>query len=378
MNKKLIVIGIAAALAAPLVAQAGVEVYGKARVSFDVNNNDNDTPNVEKNNTSVSSNASRIGFKGDEDLGGGLTALWQFETEVAFDTGTWNSANRQSFIGVAGGFGTVLAGRLDTPYKSATNSWDPFIDTKADYNDIMGGSRVSNTLAYMTPNMNGFTGALAYVNPVVDTTGTGQGDSITQTTPTSTQKKQSAVSLSGNYANGPLNVAAGYEVANKLGASKGVGVEPDNFTQWKLGATYTIMEATTLGLIYENQDVGGTIKDHNNFYLLATHKIGDTTLKLAYTKADKWSGNGCYATGTGTSCDQTGADQVSVGVYQSLTKNTEVYALYSQISNDDHALSPTGTGYGFAGGPGSITKVSGIASDPSVISLGINHNFSSK
>jgi predicted porin len=362
MNKKLIVIGIAAALAAPLAAQAGVEVYGKARMSVDYSDNGDDNPGQEKSNMSVSSNASRIGFKGDEDLGGGLTALWQYEEGVSFDTGTWGTDNRPSFLGVAGGFGTVLAGRLDTPYKSTTNSWDPFVDTKADYNSIMVGPRVSNTLAYMSPDMNGFNVDVAYVMPSV-TTG---ADGLPITT---VGKKQSAYDLDLIYNQGPLAVIAGYLVENKGGdtsATAAPGSDPDNATAWKVGAKYVIMDATTLGLIYENQDVGGDIKDHNNIYFLATHKIGDTTLKLAYTKADKCGG-------TSANCDQTGADQISVGVSQALTKNTEVYALYSQISNEDHAL------YGLSGGPAAVLKASGTqTSDPSTISIGMNVNFSSK
>ena len=69
MNKKLIVIGIAAVLAAPMVAQAGTEVYGGARVSVDFNSNGDDTTGNEKSKMSVGSNGSYLGFRGDEDLG---------------------------------------------------------------------------------------------------------------------------------------------------------------------------------------------------------------------------------------------------------------------------------------------------------------------
>ena len=354
MNKKLIAVGIAAALAAPLAAQAGVEVYGQARASVDFNNNGDDNPGQEKSNMSLSSNASRIGFKGDEDLGGGLTALYQFETGVSFDTGAWATDARPSFVGLGGGFGTVVGGRLDTPYKSTTNSWDPFVDTKADYNSIMQGARTSNTLAYMSPDMSGFKASLAYVMPSVVT----GSDSLPMT---KTQKKQSAYDLGLNYDNGPLGIAAGYEVLTKSGDTATGATEPDDATFWKVGAKYVIMDATTLALIYENQDVGGDIKDHNNIYFAASHKIGETTLKLAYTKADKWGG-----------VDNSGADQISVGVSQALTKNTEVYALYSQISNEDNGI------YGLSGGPGSVAKTDGTQSDVSTISIGINHSFSSK
>ena len=166
MNKKLIAIGIATALALPLAAQAGVEVYGKARVAVEYADNGNDNTGQQTSNISLANHASRLGFRGDEDLGGGMTALWQLEEAVYFDSNANSGGSqfgpRQSFVGVAGGFGTVLAGRLDTPYKSATNSWDPFVDTAADYNSILLGPRTPNTLAYMSPNISGFKFAAAW------------------------------------------------------------------------------------------------------------------------------------------------------------------------------------------------------------------------
>src|SRR3569832_2698590 len=116
MNKKLIVLSIAAALTAPLAAQAGVEVYGEARPSLDfVNNNDN-APGNEDSTISLSSNYSHLGFKGDEDLGNGQTAMWQIEQEVHFDTGAAFSTARVSFVGLGGGFGFVLVGLLRSSF----------------------------------------------------------------------------------------------------------------------------------------------------------------------------------------------------------------------------------------------------------------------
>ena len=355
---KLIPLGVLLALSLPLAAHASVEVYGKARVAVEFANNGDDNTGQEKSKMSLANHASRLGFKGDEDLGGDLSAFWQIETSVSFDTGTAFSSPRQTFVGLAGGFGTVLAGRLDTPFKSATNGWDPFVDTAADYNAILYGRRVPNTLAYVSPNMNGFKAAAAWA---LSDQATGS-DSLPIT---KTANKQDAYSVSANYDNGPLGVAAAYEVLNKLGATNTSGTGKDDNTAMKVGAKYTIMDATTLALVFENQDMGGNVKDRNIIYFAASHKIGDTTLKLAYTNADKCGG-------TASNCDKTGANQISVGVAQSLTKNTEIYALYSQISNDDNV------GYGLIDGPGAVVKSSGVASDPSVISIGFNHNFSSK
>jgi predicted porin len=379
MNKQLIAVGTALALAAPLVVQAGVEVYGDARVSVDfATNNDNGTgtgscnydsgtntndPTVscQKSKMSVSSNASFIGFKGDEDLGDGMSALWQFEQGVDFDSGNWSGDKRPTFVGIGGGFGNVMAGRFDTPYMSATDKYDIFIDTKADYNAIMGATitslgnaalfdqRVSNTLVYATPDLGGLKAQLAWV----------MADAISgsDTLPiTKSAEKKGAFSFSANYDNGPASLAAAYQLDQKVGLG---GVAGTDAIAWKVGGSYTIRDVTTLAVIYENVDLGGNAKDRNAFYVGASHKLGNTTLKLAYANADKCAGTGC---------DKTGATQISAGITQSMTRNTELYALYTQVSNDN------GANYGLAYGPANAVT----GKDESVFSFGINHKFSSK
>ena len=362
MNKKLIAIGIAAALAAPMAAQAGAEVYGDARMSVNFSDNGDNTAGNEKSKVDLSSNASYIGFKGDEDLGNGMSAMWQFEQGVDFDSSAWGTDRRPTFVGIGGGFGVVMGGTFDTPYMSATDRYDNFIDTKADYNAIMGSingsaifdGRSSNTVVYATPDLSGFKAAAAWVMADATNTSSG-GDSLPIT---KSDAKKDAYSLSGNYDNGPLSLAAAYQTIQKAGLG---GVSGKDATAWKVGGSYTIMDATTIALIYENVDVGGNVKDRNAFYVNASHKIGSTTLKLAYANADKCGG-------IAAACDKTGAQQISVGVSQSLTKNTEVYALYTQVNNDN------GGTYGLAYGPSNAVT----GKDESSFSLGVNHMFSSK
>ena len=170
-----------------------------------------------------------------------------------------------------------------------------------------------------------------------------------------TAAKKDSYSLSATYDNGPVSFAAALQSILKVN----VGSSVNNITAWKAGGSYTIMDATTLALVYENIDLGGSIKDRNDLYVSLKHRIGNTTIKLAFANADKCAGTGC---------DTTAATQGSVGVTQSLSKNTEIYALYSQVSNDS-----TGS-YDLAYGP---TNVIG-GKDESVLSFGINHKFSSK
>ncbi|MFZ5592947.1 MAG: porin [Pseudomonadota bacterium] len=367
MQKKLIALAVAGALAAPLAAQADVEVYGQARMSVDYNNNDTPVTGDDKNALAVSSNKSRIGFKGSEDLGGGLKALWQIEQGVEFDTGAFAATARDTFLGLGGNFGTVLAGKLRTPYRTSTERLDVFMDTKADYNAIIGSAgygmlsdkdtnignlRVNNALAYVTPNFNGFQGTLAYVTNYNDLVG-GSGDNLPRS---KADGDMDAYSLSGTYDNGPLYLAAAYESLNKF-MPKTSGTGYDNAKSWKVGGGWNFGQGTTIGAVYENMDLGGAVKDRNAWYLSGMHKMDAFNVKAAYGQADDWSGTGLK---------DTGATHWSIGGGYELSKSTEVYALYTQLSNKK------------AGDYG-LESIAGYADkDVSSLSLGIKHMFSSK
>ena len=385
MNKmvKLMQIGVLVALGLPLMVQAGVEIYGDARLSVDISDNGDNTNGAGINNCgatasvscedskmSVSSNGSYLGFRGDEDLGNGLSAMYQLETKVDWDTGAAFNGMRPTFVGIGGGFGTVMAGTFDTPYMNATDKYDIFIDTKADYNAIMGATlgssnpsvgaifdhRVSNSLVYATPDVSGFKAAVAWV--MSDATTGNDNLPINKTS-----NERYAFSAGGNYDKGPLSLAAAYQNILKAGLG---GISGKDAIAWKVGGSYTIMYNTTVALIFENIDLGGNVLARKAYYFNIAHRMGGTTLKLAYANADKCDG-------TAVVCDKTGAQQISVGISQGLTKNTEFYALYTQVSNDYAA------DYGLAYGPASVVKADGVTqSDVSAFSIGVNHMFSSK
>src|SRR5712691_9667231 len=123
----------------------------------------------------VSSNLSYFGLRGGHDLSGGLKAVFQIETqvEVAATPGPTSDAqvksglgSRNSFVGLAGGFGAVKVGKTDAPYKLSTARMDPFSATVGDYNSIMGNTggdnraefdtRLSHAIWYESNKMGGF------------------------------------------------------------------------------------------------------------------------------------------------------------------------------------------------------------------------------
>ena len=160
--------------------------------------------------------ANRLGVKGSEELGGGLKAIYQIEIGInANDTNNnlINNADtfsyRNTFVGLAGGWGTALMGRHDTPLKISTGKLDLFADTLADMNATVGFQdlRADNVVAYISPSLSGFTLAGAVV-PAGGSTG-GLGDQNTES-----DQINGGWSVAGIYSNGPFYASAAYESLN--------------------------------------------------------------------------------------------------------------------------------------------------------------------
>jgi len=353
---KLIVVALAAtAFSTPALAEtANVSIYGKADLSFDVINTGtaaNGTAGVSKNN--VSSNVSKLGFKGAEGLGEGLSAIWQIEQQINMDNTGGTFGTRNTFAGLkSDSLGTVLLGRHDTPYKLATRKLDIFGDSIADNRALLGAvsgksatvsfdGRQPDVIAYISPSLNGFTGAIAYVN-------------LAEANTTAAQAKSNALSLMGSYKANGLYAALGYEeheISSVAGTKE---------SAWKLGVGYDI-DALGLGFVYEKTDdntgaLGANARGHNAYYLSANYKMGMNAIKAAYGKAGQ----------LGATLN-TGSNQFSLGYDHGLSKRTKLYAIYSRISNQSAAS------YGFS--QTTATSINGVGASPSVVSLGLQHNF---
>jgi predicted porin len=366
MKKSLIALAVAGAFAAPaFAATENVDVYGKMHVSvsmFDetvestpgvpgnagldgIPGNADDVPAIPAihgaNDVQFSSNASRIGFKGAEDLGGGLSAIWQVESGVNLDEGNGNWASRNSFLGVKGGFGTVLLGNHDTPLKLVGRAVDLFGDTMADSRNVLGGGsdiRAKNTLAYISPSFSGLTVAGAYT-----TDPAAQGSSAVAGT--GDREDNGAYNVNATYANGPLFLGLGYgdgdfHENNGLG-SHIRGAAGFTFGNAKIVGQYDMLEAED-GDDYSAWMVGGAFT------------MGNVVLKANYMAGE---------------FEDSDAEpsQFTIGADYNLSKRTSVYALYA--ATEDGVVLGSGAG-------SSDTIVSGDNNgDNSVISLGMTHSF---
>ncbi|MDF3029997.1 MAG: outer rane porin [Moraxellaceae bacterium] len=180
MNRKLLALAIGTALVLPVAAQAAPTVYGQLNLSADYVNFDDglNTPTSETEEGQVNSNASRIGVKGEESLGGGLSAVYKAEWEIAGDvTGGADLNGRDRFLGLKGGFGTVKLGAYDSPLKDSQGSVDQFDDMNfLDMGNVVTGEeRLNNVIGYESPKI----ADLLTVNAAVqsgETTTAGTGD----------------------------------------------------------------------------------------------------------------------------------------------------------------------------------------------------------
>ena len=305
MKKTLIAAAVAAAVAAP-AANAGVVLYGKIHVSIDYLDaqtsarcsGNGTTPGGGFN---VCDRTSRIGFKGSEDLGNGMKAIWKMESAVNIADGgsaggSWGSA-RNSYIGLAGDWGTFLYGRHDTPYKMAyyASGIDMLGDSFMDTNALYGHQewRRDNAIAYVSPNWNGLTLAAAVIpaegspNP--------QDDSFAD-----------SYSIGLMYSYNGMKLSAGYEDTEGE-----LGRESQN---WMLGAGYS-MNAFDISAVYVDQE-GGTAIDS---------ELDGYAVSMAYT----WGNNKFIGTvGQSDWGDDDGLGY-GVAVQHMFSKRTSAYLGYS-------------------------------------------------
>ena len=183
MKKSFLTIAIAAFTLTALPSLADVVVYGKANVSVQqADENDNDK-------IEVVSNASRIGIKGSEVISGGLKAIYQFEYQTEVDDGTTASnqtfSQRNIYVGLQGSGGTVIAGNFDTPTKALQEKIDVFNDLEGDIINIMRGEiRSKNIVQYTTPgSWGGFATSVAFVGKETDGVDDGYSAAVSYTSP---------------------------------------------------------------------------------------------------------------------------------------------------------------------------------------------------
>lgn len=299
--------------AAPsMLSSTKIEIYGVGHLSFDsIDNGQNTT-------SKIASNSSRIGIKASTEISDGLTILGQYEagvdlTGTGYDDGNGGdfdsnaalfTSARDSFVGIKGNFGTVLAGNLP-----AVNQWmydyNLFADQVGDVGNIWGPAgvgvdRASDTIAYFIPSfVEGLSGDIAYVSDLSDFN---DGDSVT------------AILVKANYENSGLKLGVGYlSVDDDLSAN--------DASDLAITGSYTMGNFSIGGGYVMSENVGGGNTDRDSYSIGGSYTMNNATLKTQYTAVED-------------DVADSDASMIAVGLDYALSKNTTIYVAYAQTDND--------------------------------------------
>jgi len=335
MNKKLVAVAIAGLLAAPLAqAQtANVTLYGRVNLDVEFVNGkqaNGSNPNVYR----LGTNSSRIGIRGSEALGGGLTAVFQVESSINPAQSGGTLAGRESFIGLQGSWGTVKMGRFLSPYDdihpifgNVPTLTTSILSTAALWaqgyigQPTAGGfdDRIQNSVRYDSPVMSGFNLEAQYGGYA----------------PTPGASAHAGVwSLGGFYNNGPIQAGIAYEghVSTRFASRTDTGLSVSggyDFGPVRVGAVYERLK-------YEQQ-VGDIKRDF--WGVSATVPAGPGQFYAFYGKANDGKGSapdGSRVAGLAKGAD-TGSQQYEVSYTYPLSKRTLTYAGFVKIRNDANA-----------------------------------------
>jgi predicted porin len=309
MNKSLIALATLAAFAGAASAQSSVTLYG--RVDLSIGKNSGNAAKVLQNGS-----GSRFGVRGVEDLGGGMSGIFQIEHRYAADTGGFSDASRmwggRSIVGLRGGFGQVLLGReYTTAFLMSQLAGDPWgWDTV-----VSGGSSIPVTGLGIARVRND--SSLTYN---VSAGGLAFGAQIAEATDTINNFQNKPVNFAVSYTGGPLFAAFGYERTGfEAAATEKVmtGNLQYNFGSFKLG-----------GLLGKGTTAANASHKSFNLYAVATMGQGEFRAAVGQLKRN------------GTAVNQSTA----LGYHYSLSKRTTIYADF--VNNSKAATSKAGYDFG--------------------------------
>ncbi len=365
MKKSLIALAVLAS-AGVASAQSSVTLFGIVDATLQRVTNSGAASVTRLHNSGY--NSSRLGFRGTEDLGGGMSASFWLEAGVNNDNGTGSATNtnnqatgsstasagtqgltfnRRSTVSLAGGWGEVRLGRDYTPQFWNLTVFDPFgtngVGTTQVLNSTLGGPttiRASNSIGYFLPgNLGGFYGQLQHYR------GENASNSLVTGTTTGNSNDGNGTAVRAGYANGPVNVAIAYATTKfATGDIKSANIGG----QWDFGVAKAMAE-------YSRDRVSSTPSVTGKGGLIgALVPVGPGEIRLAYStyktdlantpKTNKWA----------------------LGYVHNLSKRTALYATYARVRNTGGAAQSA-----FPGAAGNPTA----GSNSTGYDFGVRHSF---
>ena len=359
MNKNVFA-AVLTLISSSAMAQTAVSIYGI--VDAGLVRETGGIADVTKVSSGVAS-VSRIGFRGTEDLGGGLSALFILETGYRTDTGELDAAgsifNRQALVGLKSPAGTLTLGRQYTPYyNTITNVADPFAaglsgSAKNLLPTVGANTRTSNTVMYVAPKMYGVIGELSYA--------------FGEQAGSNSAGRQFGGALT--YSIGKLNARLAYNNRNNdvaaapgvTAVSRGIGTNTLLAVNYDFGfvkafAAYGVDRGVNSAVLPNSSNPFGTTVrpaasvDSTDILIGATVPIGQgTIIASVINKNDK------------SALDQD-ATQMAIGYNYALSKRSTLYTSYGKIRNRRNA------GY-------TVGNATEVGSGDAAYNLGVRHAF---
>lgn len=385
MQKKIIALAIAGLASSAAFAQTNVTIYGILDASAYAADTNNHRTQFGFLSNAVSS--SRLGFKGTEDLGNGLKALFNLETELSLVSGAMGSSTsgagagnftRAANVGFDSKFGTLTLGRQATPMYSAVTASDAlgansgglinawvYSGLLTSSNRVLGaatGVTASGLNGVALPNA--YFPGVGYASPVF---GGFQAKVFTNFGNNQTDEGFDTHGLRDivlSYSGFGANVRAGYQ--EQLSAVSQTGHV--NVKNTLLAADYTIAGLKVAGAFAATKwDNPLAVSDINTWTLGASYQMGRANVGMSYTDTRG------VTQGTG---ENNAAKQVALLAKYSLSKRTDVYALATHVNNEGSSRM---TGLYTGANIGSTDTIqpynSQWSANPTSLALGVRHMF---
>ena len=362
MKKSLLALALLGAFSGAAMAQSSVTIYGVADLGLR-HVKDGTATGSTTSLTSGTEQSSRLGFKGTEDLGGGLKANFVFETGLNIDSGTSQGGafGRKATVGLSGDFGSVDLGRDKTINNQFIDAFDPFASSYINNgsglsslyfygnntpltptaNNTTAG-RVNNAIFYNTPNWDGFRGSATY----------GFGEVAGY------RKLGSSYGVTLRYTNFGLDVGYSYSLENQ---QVGLTAVDNKRSANTFAISYQLFGIFTPVFIYEKQKAdlpyagfsGRT--DQKNFTIAGTVQFDQAnSVKAGFTRIDD---DTVVSAAAGTVGD---VKQWAIAYNHDLSKRTGLYVAYANTTQDDNSRK-------------AFAAVNGA--DVKEFTLGIRHKF---
>jgi predicted porin len=383
MQKKIIALAIAGALAAPAIALADASVYGTIDTWVGSISGSDTKSQMLVGSSGLS--PTRIGFKGSEDVGSGTKVFGVLEYGLDGTDGSGlNGYARKKEVGLTGSWGTLGAGYIQTTAYDWAVKYDPAADSSISSLQNITGSYLSGVtgfiagaasqgaygnraIAYNSPDFSGFNFAVDYTPTVVGTGDLGA--------PSSATSAESAWQLSGNYGMGPASVGLVYSAVDNLTCTTTTGTETCNQTEWALGGSWDFT-VTKLFATYQSTKNSALSGTNHAYSISDTTPAGPGTLVLQYSAASL--STDMSATVGSEAVSGVNPNALTVGYLYPLSKNSTLYAAYSEVKNGNSVgAAPGGQAFTVANGILYGSSIGSNSSGPSssLVALGIDYKF---